>query len=146
MSNETTRFTSAHNKAERLLQIERLLLHSERGKTQSELAKIFGVSKATIHRDIQSLSTGGYIYEDDSRRLRMDPSQYLHNVRLSMYELEALHLSARLFSRVMKFPFPHASSALRKLADAQRRVSAVPHTRGDEPANVEITLPVRERR
>lgn len=53
----------------------------------------------------------------------MDRSGYLNEVKLTMHELEALHLSARLFLKLMRFPFPHAPGALRKLAEAQQRVS-----------------------
>ncbi|WP_460049880.1 helix-turn-helix transcriptional regulator [Spirochaeta dissipatitropha] len=111
------------NQRDRLQQLEQLLLHTSRGYTQAELVKRLGASKPTIHRDIQKLSGECPLLEEEGKRYRIDPSGYLHNVRLSMHELEALHLSARLFARVMKFPFPHASAALRKLADAQSRVS-----------------------
>ncbi|AFG36507.1 helix-turn-helix transcriptional regulator [Spirochaeta africana] len=110
------------SQAERRDQLEQLLLHSPVGYTQAELVARLQTSKATIHRDIQYLSMHLPVLEE-GRRYRIDPAGYLHNVRLSMHELEALHLSARLFARVMKFPFPHASAALRKLADAQSRVS-----------------------
>ena len=122
MSIRVPGYSRAVSQAERRDQLEQLLLHTPIGYTQSELVSRLGVSKSTVHRDIQYMSLKLPVLEDGNR-YRIDPTGYLHNIRLSMHELEALHLSARLFARVMKFPFPHASAALRKLADAQSRVS-----------------------
>lgn len=110
-------------KNERLSQIEYLLLQQPRGLRRAEIARRLGVHRATISRDIDLLSRRLPLVEDDDGYLWIDKRGYLTHVSLSMFELEALHLSARLFSRVMKFPFPHASGALRKLAEAQGRVS-----------------------
>lgn len=110
-------------KNERISQLEYLLLQQTRGLKRSEIARRLGVHRATISRDICSLSRSLPIIEEDDGRLRIDKKGYLTNVSLSMLELEALHLSARLFFKVMKFPFPHAAGALRKLSEAQGRVS-----------------------
>lgn len=104
------------------MQLEQILLHTDSGYTQAELCRRVQVHKSTMHRDIQYLSLHSPLIEENGR-YRIDSAGYLHNIKLSMHELEALHLSARLFARVMKFPFPHASAALRKLADAQSRLS-----------------------
>jgi len=107
----------------RLHEIERILLEHTDGISRSELARRLGVHRSTIGRDIDYLSPMIAISESDDHKISIDRNDYLTTVRLTMFELEALHLAARLFARVMRFPFPHASEALRKLADAQGRVS-----------------------
>jgi predicted DNA-binding transcriptional regulator YafY len=104
-------------------QLERLLLDHPEGLSRTDIAARLGVHRSTVGRDVTSLTSILPLQETDSGRLYLDRKGYLTTIRLTMYELEALHLAARLFARVMKFPFPHASAALRKLADAQGRVS-----------------------
>ena len=110
-------------KRERWDAIERLLLDHPEGLRQAELMRRTGASRSTISRDIMEMSLAYPVYEVHPGFFTMDKSGYLNEVRLTMHELEALHLSARLFLKLMRFPFPHASGALRKLADAQNRVS-----------------------
>lgn len=110
-------------KKERWDLIEQQLLTHPQGLRQIDVVKRLGSNRSTISRDIQEMSLSYPIIESDDGLLRMDKSGYLHTVKLSMHQLEALHLSARLFAKVMRFPFPHAAGALRKLADAQGRVS-----------------------
>lgn len=109
---------------ERLSQIEQLLLAHPEGLLRVDIARRMGVHRSTVTRDIAELSLTRPIVEEDDRRVRLDRAGYVTAIHLTMFELEALHLAARLFARVMKFPFPHASAALRKLAEAQGRVSA----------------------
>ncbi|MEX2445565.1 MAG: WYL domain-containing transcriptional regulator [Alkalispirochaeta sp.] len=108
---------------DRLSQIEQLLLAHPEGLLRVDIARRLGVHRSTVTRDIAELSVVRPIVEEDDRRVRLDRAGYVTAIHLTMFELEALHLSARLFARVMKFPFPHASAALRKLAEAQGRVS-----------------------
>ncbi len=110
------------SKIERLEHLEFILSETDKGYKQSELVEMTGVSKATISRDISELSTRSNLIEEDGR-FRIDRSTYLHTIKLSMHELSALHLASRLFARVMKFPFPYAAAALRKLAEAQGKAS-----------------------
>jgi predicted DNA-binding transcriptional regulator YafY len=107
----------------RFPQIEQLLLDHPEGLHRADIARRLGVHKSTIGRDITLLTSQLPLIEEADGRIRLDRHGYLHTIHLTMHELEALHLSARLFSKVMRFPFPHASAALRKLADAQGRVS-----------------------
>ncbi len=108
---------------DRLQQIEQLLLSHPEGLSRADIARRLGVHRSTVGRDIDTLGRRIPVTEDDTQRLYLDRHSYLTTIRLTMFELESLHLAARLFARVMKFPFPYASSALRKLADAQGRVS-----------------------
>jgi len=103
--------------------IERLLLDHPEGLRQADLVRRTRASRSTISRDIMEMSLVYPVYEVRSGFFTMDKSGYLNEVKLTMHELEALHLSARLFLKLMRFPFPYASGALRKLADAQSRVS-----------------------
>jgi len=130
------------SKRERIIQIEFLLLQHPGGMSRSELSRRLGVHKSTVGRDIADMSTTFPITEDEAGKLYMDKRDYLTNVYLTMFELEAMHLSARLFSRVMKFPFPHAAGALRKLAEAQGRVSRSLSERIKETAEeIELSAP-----
>ena len=109
--------------ADRLSQIEQLLLAHPEGLLRADIARRLGVHRSTVTRDINELSYTRPIFEEVDRRVRLERGSYETAIHLTMFELEALHLAARLFARVMKFPFPHASAALRKLAAAQGRVS-----------------------
>ncbi len=60
----------AANKAERLLQIEQLLLAHPEGLTQAELARRLGVDRSTIHRNLADVP--GYIYEEEDGREILD--------------------------------------------------------------------------
>lgn len=129
-------------KRERINRIEYLLLQHPGGITRAELSRRLGVHKSTIGRDITAMSKDYPICENESGRLSIDKRGYLTSVFLTMFELESLHLSARLFSRVMKFPFPHAAAALRKLAEAQGRVSRALADRIKETAEeIETSAP-----
>ncbi len=108
---------------ERLQSIEQLLIAHPEGLHRADVARRLGVHRSTIGRDITELSHYLPVLEDDEQRISLDRRRYLTTSKLTMFELEFLHLAARLFARVMKFPFPHASAALRKLANAQGTVS-----------------------
>lgn len=113
-------------KSERLLQIPDILLNHPQGLTQSELARILGVHRSTIHRDLPALSAqfGHSIYEENNR-LMIDRAAYLVNVRLTLHEATAVHLAARLLAQSLDRQNPHAASALRKLGLALQ--SRAPH-------------------
>lgn len=100
-----------------------MLIDYPEGLLKAEIARRLGVHRSTIGRDIDEITRFLPIYETEENRVCIDRSLYLTTIKLTMFELEALHLAARLFARVMKFPFPHAAAALRKLAAAQGTVS-----------------------
>ncbi|KGE72160.1 helix-turn-helix transcriptional regulator [Spirochaeta lutea] len=110
-------------KSERLLQIIELLHDHPEGLSRAEIAKRMGVHRSTIGRDLISLENSFALIEDEDGLISIDRKSFLSELRLSMFELEALHIAAKLFQKVMNFPFPHAASAMRKLADAQGKVS-----------------------
>ncbi len=112
----------AANKAERLLQIEALLLAHPEGLTQAEIARRLGVNRSTINRYLPDLNRF-CIYETDDGRLAIDRDHYLMNVRLTLHESMALHLAARLMATHADKQNPHAAAALRKLGLALERLA-----------------------
>ena len=112
----------ASNKAERLLQIEALLLAHSEGLTQAEIARRLGVNRSTIYRYLPDL--GRFcVYETDDGKLAIDRDHYLTHVRLTLHEAMALHLAARLMATRTDKHNPHAASALRKLGIALGRLA-----------------------
>jgi CRISPR-associated endonuclease/helicase Cas3 len=112
----------AAGKAERLLQIEALLLEYPDGLSQAEIARRIGVNRSTVYRYLPDL--GRFcVYETDDERLTIDRDHYLTNVRLTLHESMALHLAARLMATRTDKHNPYAASALRKLGHALRRLA-----------------------
>jgi len=112
----------ATNKAERLLQIEALLLAHAEGLAQAEIARRLGVNRSTIHRYLPDL--GRFcVYDTGDGRLAIDRDHYLTGVRLTLHEAMALHLAARLMATRTDKHNPHAASALRKLGLALERLA-----------------------
>lgn len=109
----------AHTKVERLNKIQLLLSSVDSGLTRSELTRRIGVSKATISRDISELSLECPIIEDENNgKLFIDKISLLANLYLNVEEIQALHMACRLLGLKVRFNYPSASSALRKLGTA----------------------------
>jgi predicted DNA-binding transcriptional regulator YafY len=113
----------AITKAERLLQIESLLLAHPEGLSQAEIARRLGVNRSTIHRYLPDLTNRFAIYELDDGRLAIDRDHYLMNVRLTLHESMAVHLAARLMATRSDKQNPHAAAALRKLGLALQKLA-----------------------
>jgi len=113
----------ATGKAERLLQIETLLLTHPKGLTQAEIARRTGVNRSTIHRYLPDLTSQFVVYETDGGRLAIDRDHYLMNVRLTLHEAMAVHLAARLMATRSDKRNPHAAAALRKLGLALEKLA-----------------------
>jgi len=112
----------ATGKAERLLQIEALLLEYPDGLSQAEIARRIGVNRSTVYRYLPDL--GRFcVYETDDRWLAIDRDHYLTNVRLTLHESMALHLAARLMATRTDKHNPHAAAALRKLGLALEKLA-----------------------
>ena len=112
----------AAGKAERLLQIEALLLEYPDGLSQAEIARRVGVNRSTIYRYLPDL--GRFcVYETDDGRLAIDRDHYLMNVRLTLHESMAVHLAARLMATRTDKQNPHAAGALRKLGLALEKLA-----------------------
>jgi len=121
----------AFNKAERLLQIEQMLLEHPEGLRQADLAARLGVHRSTIHRYLPDLTSQFQVYESSDGRLLIDRDGYLARLRVTVHEAAAVFLAARLLYRQSDEHNPHAASALSKLGISLRRV-APPMARGIE--------------
>ena len=113
----------ATGKAERLLQIEALLLEYPDGLSQAEIARRLGVNRSTVYRYLPDLTARFSVYETDDGRLVIDRDHYLMNVRLTLHESMALHLAARLMATRTDKQNPHAAAALRKLGLALEKLA-----------------------
>ncbi len=112
---------NAMTKANRLLQIESLLLEHQEGLTQSEIARRLGVNRSTIHRYLPDLER--FLVYQEGERLFIDRGAYLVNVRFSLHEALAVHLASRLLATRMDRHNPHAASAMRKLSLSLERLA-----------------------
>ena len=105
----------AETKANRLRQMEALLIEHPEGMTQAELARRLGVHRSTIYRNLPDLDAP--VYEEHGR-LFIDRKAYLIDVRFSLHEALSVHLAARLLATTLDRQNPHAAAALRKLSIA----------------------------
>jgi predicted DNA-binding transcriptional regulator YafY len=105
----------AENKADRLLEMEALLLTHSQGLTQSEIARRLGVGRSVIHRNLRDFEKRFPTIRYDDGRIAIDRSSYLIKVSFSLHEAMAVHLASRLLATRMDRQNPHAASALRKL-------------------------------
>ena len=112
----------APNKAERLLQLEQLLLAFPEGLHKAEIARRLGIHRSTAGRYIDELSLRIPIWQDGNL-LGINRDDYLTYVRLTIHESMALHLAARLMATRTDKHNPHAASAMRKLGYALRRIA-----------------------
>lgn len=115
----------ALTKAERLLQLEALLLLHPEGMRRTQIAARLGVDRSTAGRYVSELTDLVPIVEEDDGRLWIDRCRYLSLVRLSANEIESIRIAFRLFCRKIRLPFPHAAASLRKLAIAAERASTL---------------------
>lgn len=108
------------NKANRLLEIEALLMDHPEGLTVSNLARRLGVNRSTIWRNLADLQ--GPVYEEGGK-LYLDRSTYLLNLRFTLHEALSVHLAARLLAASLDRQNAHAASALRKIGQALARLA-----------------------
>jgi CRISPR-associated endonuclease/helicase Cas3 len=110
-------------KQEKLVLIENLLLSHPVGITRTEIASALGVHRSTIGRCIDDLSLYIPIIEDDNKKLTVNKSEYLNNIKLTLHEVFALYLASRLLFLTFNLYSPHIYSSLSKLAASLTRVS-----------------------
>jgi len=113
----------AENKADRLLEMEALLLTHSPGLTQSEMARRLGVDRSVIHRNLRDFEKRFPTIRYDDGRIAIDRSSYLVKVSFSLHEAMAVHLASRLLATRMDRQNPHAASALRKLGIALEKLA-----------------------
>ena len=100
----------------RFKSLEMLLLSHPEGLVRAEIARRLAVSKPTISRDIDELSSELPIWEDESRKIYLNKVDYLNEVHLNSEEIQAVSIASRLLCRKIRFHYPAAASALRKLS------------------------------
>ena len=114
----------AQGKAQRLLQIEKLLWAYPEGMSQAEVARRIGVNRSTINRYVadNDLPVGVYVDDYDDDKLKLDRSADMTKATFNLHEIMAIHLATRLLATRTDKQNPHAASALRKLGEALQRV------------------------
>jgi predicted DNA-binding transcriptional regulator YafY len=111
------------NKAARLGQIEALLLAHPEGLKAAEIARKLEVNRSTIMRALPDLPKHIYVDDLDEERWKIDRSNYLVHLRLTLHEAMAVHLAARLLATRMDKKNPHAAAALRKVGESLDRIA-----------------------
>ena len=125
----------SQTKADRLMEIELLLLDHPEGLTPAEIARRLGVNRSTIGRYYPNLR--GYIQVDPvSGRWQIDRAAYPVHVRFTLHEALAVHLAARLLATRMERQNPHAAAALRKLGLSLQRLAPFISTHLAQSASV----------
>ena len=114
----------AEEKAQRLLQIEKLLWAHPEGLTRAEIARRTGVNRSTITKYLNKDQLPPGIYDDDldGNKLKMDRNADLTKTSFSLHEVLAIHLATRLLATRTDKQNHHAATALRKLGNALQRL------------------------
>jgi proteasome accessory factor B len=101
----------------RLRYVEELLYHAaDTGRALQELARLCGVNRTTIFRDIRRLIEDGVPIWSEKGRYGIVRGHYLPAVRLNLHEATALFLAARLLTRYADSHHPHVARGIEKLA------------------------------
>jgi len=111
--------TALETKADRLLQIETLLLNRPGGMSVPEIARRLGVNRTTVWRywNAGSLTRRG-IELDDGGNLRLNRAAHQVQIKINLHEAMAVHLAIRMLASRSDRRNPHAASAVRKLGGA----------------------------
>jgi CRISPR-associated endonuclease/helicase Cas3 len=133
----------ADSKAERLLQLEQILLAYPEGLSKAEIARKLGVHRATVGRYVEQLALRLPIWEDE-HAVGINRDDYLTSVRLTIHESMAVHLAARLMATRTDKHNPHAAAALRKLGHALEAFS--PQVSGHLRASADVMDDAARRR
>jgi CRISPR-associated endonuclease/helicase Cas3 len=108
-------------KLERYEQFKSLLLAYPDGLTKAEIGRKLGMHRSTAadYLDEFGLPTGSLpIIEITPGRYTIDRDLYQVKIELTQHESLALHLATRLLTTRTDKHYPHAASALRKVAQA----------------------------
>lgn len=117
----------AQNKRERIQQLERSLLLAREPLTPTQLAKVIGCHRTTIHRYLNEMEIAYALIIDEKGRYRLDHSQYISNVRLNSGEALSIYLALRRFIRQTSKAPDFFISAIQKVALALRHPILTDH-------------------
>lgn len=117
----------AENKRHRQEEIELRLLRSLQGMKPSELARDLGVDRSTIYRDLTEMNERVELIQDESGRYRINPTNYVRNVRLSNSEALTIYIALRRFIRQTSYAPTFFATAIQKIAIALRHSSLREH-------------------
>jgi predicted DNA-binding transcriptional regulator YafY len=109
----------SYTKAQRLSRMNHFLYRNPQGLSAAELARLCGVHKRTIQRDLHDLENMGVpLWDDegDPPRYGVISGYFLQAIHLSLNDALALYLASRLLARQAELYDPHIVSALSKLA------------------------------
>ncbi|MCS6888751.1 WYL domain-containing transcriptional regulator [Chloroflexus sp.] len=105
------------SKAARLRKLEHQLYNAPPGGySVIALAKLCGVNRRTIYRDLDTLDEAGVPIWEHNGKYGIDRNTYLATIRLNLHEAIALFFAARLLSHHSDEHNPHIVSALDQLA------------------------------
>jgi CRISPR-associated endonuclease/helicase Cas3 len=109
----------AFAKANRIGQVERLLLTSRVPLSQAEIARRCEVHRSTIGRLIQDMIDDGIpVRQTEDDQLYIERTAYLSRIHLKLHEATAVFLACRLLARYSDKPNSHTVVALEKLSAA----------------------------
>jgi CRISPR-associated endonuclease/helicase Cas3 len=132
----------AFSKADRIGQVERLLLASRVPLAQAEIARRCDVHRSTIGRLIQGMVDNGIpVRETEDKRLYIERTAYISKIHLKLHEALATFLACRLLARYSDKPNSHTIATLEKLGAALQTVMpALGHHIGDTTKALSVRL------
>ncbi|MDK3161656.1 HTH domain-containing protein [Kamptonema cortianum] len=104
------------NRTERLASLETALCNTDDGLSAIELARMLGVDRRTIYRDLSLLSEIGIPVFQREGRFLLNRADYQAAIRFSFDEALALMFAVSLWSRAGGFENEHLDSALKKIS------------------------------
>jgi predicted DNA-binding transcriptional regulator YafY len=117
----------AENKRQRQEEVEFRLLRSPNGVKPSELARDLGVDRSTIHRDLVEIGERVELFQVEPGCYRINPADYVGNVRLSNPEALTIYIALRRFIRQTSYAPTFFATAIQKIAIALRHPSLREH-------------------
>lgn len=110
-------------RTEKLSFIETFLLSKPEGATRRQIADALGVHRSTIGRCIDDLSFNVPITENENKIISINRTEYLNNIKLNIHEVLTLYLAVRLLNSTFKIYSPHLYTAMKKTAEAVKKMS-----------------------
>jgi predicted DNA-binding transcriptional regulator YafY len=109
--NSGTPKEKARGRVSRIVRLLTALSKADKGHTAADLAKLFGVSRRTLFRDLREIREIGIHLglSRSRRRYAMTPEQFLPAINLSQQELLGLLLMVHKMRNQLQMPFGHSA-------------------------------------